>query len=258
MNIFTLNFTDISTIIFLAFLIVVGVLLCIAGYKLLNAVPARWLCDYNEEPDEKVLGIRYIYKKSGIITSALFALVLVLSGLVYGFTLYTLFLTAIIYLLLLITMCDWKFTIIPDQLVIALGVFSVGFAIYDLCTGQRFISTWWSPLLGGLCGGGALYLVNVISLLIFRKMGMGFGDVKLMAALGIALGFPNVFWALIAAIVFAFIYVVFLLVYSLFAKGEVSRYFPFGPFLCIGSVCTFIFIEPINQLIAWYINLLTF
>ena len=178
MNSFTSpDFSSFITYIVFAVIIAASFAVCFLAYKILNTVPAKWLCDYDEEPDETVLGIRFNYKQSGIITSALFAVLNSACFALCGFSFYTLFIFLIMFVLLLVTLSDGKFTIIPDQFTIALAVLSLGFGIYDLCNGQYFISQWWHIPLGAVCGGGFLMLINLLSLLIFKKLGIGVGDV---------------------------------------------------------------------------------
>lgn len=253
-----LDFNLISTYILLAAVAVASIVVCALSYKMLNAIPAKWLCDYDEEPDENVLGIRYNFKQSGIYTSALFAVLMMISFTVYGLTFYSAFVCAIAYVLFLIAMCDQKFAIIPDQFIALLAVLCIGFAVFDLCFDNIFIDSWWKIVAGCACGGLFLLAVNLLSILLFKKQGMGFGDVKLMAAVGCCVGFPTTLITLLLAVLIAFVYILFVLIKSKVSGKENSHYFPFGPFLCASSVCTLLFIELINSGVSWYINLLTF
>lgn len=257
MNSFTSpDFSSFITYIVFAVIIAASFAVCFLAYKILNTVPAKWLCDYDEEPDETVLGIRFNYKQSGIITSALFAVLNSACFALCGFSFYTLFIFLIMFVLLLVTLSDGKFTIIPDQFTIALAVLSLGFGIYDLCNGQYFISQWWHIPLGAVCGGGFLMLINLLSLLIFKKLGIGFGDVKLMCALGACLGFPKVFLAMIAAVLIAFLYIIFTVLKKIFTKKETEAYFAFGPYLAIGSALFLIFVNQIDMGIELYLSML--
>ena len=98
-------------------------------------------------------------------------------------------------------------------------------------------------------------LINLFSIVILKKNGMGFGDVKLMLALGACLGFPMVFSGLLIAVFIAFLYIIFLLIKKTFSKNEVSSYFPFGPFLCIGSLCSMFLVNVINYGLDLYFSL---
>lgn len=64
-NLLPIDFSQISTYITLAVILILSVVLCMLAYRLMNVVPAKWLCDYDEEPDESLFGTRYIFKQSG-------------------------------------------------------------------------------------------------------------------------------------------------------------------------------------------------
>ena len=85
-----------------------------------------------------------------------------------------------LWLLLLIALADQKYMIIPDQLVVALAVTAIGFVPFQ----EDFLS----PLYGALIGGGSLLIIGTIGRWISKKDVMGFGDVKLMAAIGLVSG----------------------------------------------------------------------
>ena len=253
----SVDFSQPITYILLAIVVVAGVVITMLSYRLLNAIPAKWLCDYDEEPDETLLGIRYNFKQSGIYISALFAIFLSLCYTVFGISLYTIFLMLICFVLLLITLADCKYTIIPDQFVVALAILCIGMGVYDLCSMQYFISQWWHIPVGAICGGGFLLIINILSLAIFKKHGMGFGDVKLMAAFGACIGFPKVFIALLLSVIVAFVFIIGKVIFNTVTKKDDSNYFPFGPFLCIASISTILFDFYINAGVQWYLSLIT-
>lgn len=161
-NLLPIDFSQISTYITLAVILILSVVLCMLAYRLMNVVPAKWLCDYDEEPDESLLGTRYIFKQSGICTSALFAIFNLGIFAFFGYSYYTIFFLLISITMLLIAMSDFKYTIIPDQFTIALAVLCVALAITDLFTQQIFIKEWWSIPLGAVCGGGFAYAYKFI------------------------------------------------------------------------------------------------
>lgn len=252
------DFSEITAYILSAVIAALSVGTSFFAYRLLNAIPAKWLCDYDEEPTEEMLGKRYEYKQSGIYVSALLVVVTILCFATFGYTVYTLFSLIICYAMLLIIMSDAKYSIIPDQFTAVLAVICVAFSMYDLFLGEKLmIKSIWDILLGALCGGGTLFLINILSILVFKKEGMGFGDVKLMSAVGAMLGFPMVYASFFIAVMTAGVYIVFLLVKKLFSKSEVSAYFPFGPFLCIGAISALLFQSQIEYAVQLYVDMLT-
>jgi leader peptidase (prepilin peptidase)/N-methyltransferase len=86
-------------------------------------------------------------------------------------------------------------------------------------------------LIGAAVGGGFLLAMDLMARLIFKKPGMGGGDIKLMAVCGIFLGGWGTVAALWLAAVIGGAYGVFLLAAK---RAERGAYFAFGPFLCAG------------------------
>ncbi len=84
---------------------------------------------------------------------------------------------------------------------------------------------WPSYVMGGLLGGGIFLLVYLVT----GKKGIGGGDVKLMAAAGLVLGMPKLFFALFFGCAFA---VLVQLPLKLFGKKNST--FALGPYLVIG------------------------
>ncbi len=105
-------------------------------------------------------------------------------------------------------------------------------------------SFFWSILIGLLIGGFFLSLI-----MITKGKGMGGGDVKLGAFMGIMLGFPNA----IAALVLSFLTgAIFSVVLIIAGKKHFGQTIPFGPFLVLGSL---IMLYWGNQIMNWYLNL---
>lgn len=89
------------------------------------------------------------------------------------------------------------------------------------------------PLLGGLVGAGVPLLVAVI----FPR-GMGLGDVKLGAFVGLVVGFPQVFVSLFISFVLAGIASIGLI---LMKRKRRQDYIPFAPFLTVGGVVAMLY-----------------
>lgn len=135
-------------------------------------------------------------------------------------------------LLLLISILDARTQIIPDALVLlgaglALALRLGGFAAGGL----------WAPLLGAVAGAGPLYVIHKISL----KRGadaLGLGDVKLMGMAGLYLGWPLIAVALLIGVVAGGVTAGALL---LLKRKRLSDALPFGPMLCAGIWCAYVF-----------------
>jgi leader peptidase (prepilin peptidase) / N-methyltransferase len=104
-------------------------------------------------------------------------------------------------------------------------------------------------ILGGLVGGGFLWLVGAIWKKLRGVDAMGFGDVKMMFAVGAILGWRLTFLSIfLGAFSGAIIGVV---VISRQKEKDLQTQIPFGIFLGIGSILALLFGE---QMIRWYFN----
>ena len=160
--------------------------------------------------------------------------------------------TGVLYLylsacLLAQTLIDWRHRIIPDQLtlpaiVVGLALSTVFPEIHGQTShGAGFLRSF----LGFLVGGGSLYLAGTIAEWILKKEAMGGGDVKLLAAIGAAIGWRGVLWTILLSSVAGSV----VGIYTRVTKGE--ELIPYGPFLAFGAF-TYLFVGP--QAMEWYFN----
>ena len=98
--------------------------------------------------------------------------------------------------------------------------------------------------LGGAIGLGLFLLITIVS-----RGGMGWGDVKMAALIGLVVGYPNVFVALLLAVVAGGLVAGLSLVFK--AKSR-KQGIPFGPFLSVGAMVTLIWGA---DLLNWYLGL---
>ena len=94
---------------------------------------------------------------------------------------------------------------------------------------------------------GLLVLSPLLLLLCLAIDGaFGGGDIKLMAAAGLFLGWQNTLLAMFFGIVFGGMYGIYLLAAK---KAGKKDHFAFGPFLCAGIVIAMLFGGPV---LKWY------
>lgn len=148
----------------------------------------------------------------------------------------------VIAILLIVFDIDYRYQLIPDEAHIALGVIGVINLILNF-------ANWSSYLLGALVGGAIFLALGGLALVIYKKEGMGFGDVKLMTALGFIFGVKNIL--VISLLSFFFGAIVGIILLSTKIKKSDS-YMPFGPFIAIATVFL-MFISP-NSVINVYIT----
>lgn len=122
----------------------------------------------------------------------------------FGFTPATPIYMALCAGLVIVTFVDLREWIIPNEVTFAgifagLGVSLLGMAMPD-AAGLRVVSVF-DALLGIALGGGILYLLDLITLFVLKKPGMGFGDVKLLAMIGAFIGWQGVLGTLMLACV---------------------------------------------------------
>jgi len=147
---------------------------------------------------------------------------------------------AVMATLVALTFIDWDTTLLPDQLTQPLlwgGLIAAALG-------------WTIPLPTALWGAVAGYLslwsVYWLFKLTTGKEGMGFGDFKLLAALGAWLGWNTLLpIALIASVIGAIVGIGMKMVSSL----REGRYVPFGPFLAGAGV--FVFFVGVDTVLGW-------
>jgi prepilin signal peptidase PulO-like enzyme (type II secretory pathway) len=98
--------------------------------------------------------------------------------------------------------------------------------------------------IGAAVGFGISLLVVVIS-----RGGMGWGDVKMAALIGLVIGFPLVFFTLIVAAILGGLAAVVML---LGKKKRRKEAIPFGPALSVATIVTLIWGPAI---LSWYLGL---
>ena len=124
---------------------------------------------------------------------------------------------------------DYNLQIIPNRL--NLTIFEVGLA-FAFIYGLSNVAITINMLLGMLAGAGVFLLITLIGGAIYGKEAMGFGDVKLMGALGLYFGLSNI----IAITLVSFLIGALLSIFLLASKIKKSdEYIPFGPFIVIAT-----------------------
>jgi len=171
---------------------------------------------------------------------------------------YQLLITSIIWILaflvfLLIWSIDFRLYLIPDELnliLIGLGLVLTDFQNFYDQFGQfsgSFLGSyaglfglrnniWVNHLTAALIGG---LLVGLIIFLTNGK-GMGMGDLKLLVALGLLFGWPDILFIFILASIIGAAVSLSLIFME---KKHMGSVVPFGPFLVVGAVLVFFFGE---------------
>jgi leader peptidase (prepilin peptidase) / N-methyltransferase len=97
--------------------------------------------------------------------------------------------------------------------------------------------------LGYLIGGGVVWVMRILGTLAFGKEALGLGDVHMMAAVGVCVGWIDPVLAFFGA---AFLGMGWFGI-SLVLRGAGKKVMPFGPFLAMGTVLVF-FAKPLLEM----------
>lgn len=145
---------------------------------------------------------------------------------------------AVCGILLSIALIDAETQTIPDRLNFALAVCGVaGTALSP--------AGWRGHIIGAVCVSVPMFL-----LCLAIDGAFGGGDIKLMAAAGLFLGWQNTLLAMFFGILGGGVYGMYLLAAK---KADKKDHFAFGPFLCAGIVLAMLFGEPV---LGWYCQFL--
>lgn len=98
----------------------------------------------------------------------------------------------------------------------------------------------WLSFYGLLAGGGFLFIISEGYFRLRGKVGLGLGDVKLLAMTGVLLG-PEA--ALVTIFLGSFLGAIIGSLMLLFCKHSMSKPLPFGPYLALGTLL-YIFLGP--------------
>lgn len=152
-------------------------------------------------------------------------------------------------MLLALSVVDWNTQYIPVEYTGVIFICGLIRLFAD-------VSNWWEYVIGLIAVSGFLYIVDIIATPILRKRYgndeishvMGDGDIKLMAATGLLLGWKlNILALGMGCVIGSIIHIILMQI----KKGE--RQFAFGPYLSLGVYITMICGE---QLVSWYLNMM--
>lgn len=153
---------------------------------------------------------------------------------------------------LLLSACviDYKLQIIPNRL--NLTIFEIGI-IFAFIYGLSDVTITINMLLGMLAGGGIFLLITLLGGIFYGKEAMGFGDVKLMGALGLFFGLPNIIIITLVSFLIGAVLSIILLATKIKKSNE---YIPFGPFIVIATfISMYIPFEQIKYVLLMFFTL---
>ena len=141
------------------------------------------------------------------------------------------------WVLITLTFIDFDTQLLPDRYTLPLAALGLAANSYYLYTTP--VAAIWGYIIGFLC----LWVVYILFKLITGKEGMGYGDFKLLAALGAWMGpFMLPLIVLMSSVVGAIIGIILLKV-----KQE-NQPFAFGPYIAIAGWIAFLWGKPMMTL----------
>lgn len=178
--------------------------------------------------------IHWVYPVMELATGLLFAF----AYYQLGFTLELVVALLFISLLVIITVSDIAYMLIPDKILLFFLIPLIVLRVFEP------LSPWWDSIVGAVVGFGVLFLIAIVS-----KGGMGGGDIKLFLVIGLVLGWvPTLLTLFLASIIGTVIGVISLRRTKQGRKTPI----PFGPSIAIAAIIAYFYGE---SLVDWYVNL---
>lgn len=208
-------------------------------------------CDHKVKAIENIPVISYLFLKGkcsdcGIKISPQYPFVELLTAIFttiivwrFGFSLAAFGGVIFTWFLIALSGIDIKTQLLPDNMTLPflwLGI------IFNLFTTYTDLT---SSVLGAIFGYLALWLVFHLFRLITGKEGMGYGDFKLLAALGAWLGWQSLPLIILLSSAVGAVFGIFMIVTKL---QERSQPIPFGPYLAMAGWIAMLYGEQLTSL----------
>lgn len=161
----------------------------------------------------------------------------------FGFSYFAIALLFFTFVLIAATFIDLDTMLLPDSLTLPLTWFGITLALLQISPISLQDS-----VIGTIAGYLSLWSVYWLFKLVTGKEGMGYGDFKLLAALGAWLG-----WQFLPMIILlsSFVGVIFGIIQLRLKQQGIDKAFPFGPYLAIaGWIC----MMWGNVILDWYLT----
>jgi leader peptidase (prepilin peptidase) / N-methyltransferase len=156
----------------------------------------------------------------------------------YGYSYASLFAFIFVFALVALTFIDLDTFLLPDDIVLPLLWLGL---LFNLNTGFTDIK---SAVIGAVVGYMTLWTVYWLFKLIRGKEGMGYGDFKLLAAIGAWFG-----WQMLPAVILLSAVVGSIIgIYMMLFKGKnKDSAIPFGPYLTLAGIAALFFGQQLMQ-----------
>ncbi|NLY81657.1 MAG: prepilin peptidase [Clostridiales bacterium] len=186
-----------------------------------NHIPVKWFVEEGKDLEPSLLDAsrqRITSTPWKWIFVTLFSVVSIYLILTMSI-IYTIGTSIVLWLILLATISDIKYGIIPDQFTILIAVSAIGFIILH--------EKWTDQLYGALIGFVILIAVYGVGRLVYRKDAVGGGDIKMFASLGLVLGVGGIVMVFIMSTFLSAAHFVYLLATKSAKPGETRPMMPY-------------------------------
>lgn len=185
----------------------------------------------------KSISIRYL------LVEILSALLCVIVFLRFGLTSQTLVLFILTWSLIALAFIDFENQFLPDIITYSLLWLGLFAASYHLFISPK------DAIFGAIFGYLFLYVIAKSYSLLRKKEGMGLGDCKMLAMIGVFVGVASLLNVILLATFSALLVSLILL---LFKKIHYHKPIPFGPFIAIGGWIVLVFNPPLlERIMPW-------
>lgn len=212
--------------------ILAGVLAGNGAVYCFNKMPAKWLCDYGEQPSAELLD-PYTQRVKSYPWKYIFTMLFVVLNIKMVMDDWQFAVAALcaIWLLLEMAIADLKYRIVPDQLVILLAVSALGFL--------PFHSGWQDCLFGGLAGFGVMGFTALLGRLAYRRETLGGGDIKLFASLGLVMGLVGIMAVFVLTTLLSAGHLIWLLIRKKLKRRDTV---PMVPYIALSAAVYLVFL----------------
>ena len=219
--------------------IILGVILGSSAVYVFNRIPAAWLTDYGEEPSEELKDTSTQRVKS-VPWKYVFTGLFIALGIYLGVRDLSIALPVVIaiWLLLLMSMADIKYMIVPDQLIMLLVLTGLGFLPQKIALYHRHAI--YDSLMGAAAGLILMLIIALFSRAIYKKWVLGGADIKLFTAIGFLTGLYGVLIIFVLSTVLSGLHFAYLLIRQ---KIQLRETRPMVPYIALAFGIYFLFIR---------------
>lgn len=196
-------------------------------------------CKHQLRPNELIPVVSYVLQKARckhchasisvkyplfeLLTACLFTI----SPMVVGWSKELLVALLLVSLVIIVSISDLHNMLIPNRVLLFFGITMVFVRLFIPTT------PWWDAYVGALLGFGLLYFIAVVS-----RGGMGGGDIKLFAVLGLFVGVKGIVLTLFLS---AFLGMFFGLALIVTRKLKRKEPMPFAPFIGLAVLISYVY-----------------